>query len=232
MPKQGIGGFLAHFRAIGQKRQMRGHDMHPAPFKAVTLCLHAHHMRPPTALDASLRGHCPRGHARHGWRRGVSRLSADTADGENGRGNHGKGSEQLTTIPHLSHPKQSAPRTSFKDPRAGRDICLPKLVPHSDTEGETQVAHGRALPSRQPGRLAERHLVGDTDVGREFPGDLVAQPQPRVEFAQAGANPAATVRFAIGVEFRKMRGGLRAETALTPGRSKRSHDPAPTQGPA
>ena len=48
-----------------------------------------------------------------------------------------------------------------------------------------------AFLPREAGRLPEFALIGDADIGREFPGDLVAQPQTGIDFGETGADSRA-----------------------------------------
>ena len=66
--------------------------------------------------------------------------------------------------------------------------------PGPDAEDEAHVAGALARPPREIRRLAEFPFVDDAEIGREFPADLVAQPEAGIDIGKAGADQAGRDR--------------------------------------
>ena len=64
----------------------------------------------------------------------------------------------------------------------------PRSEPAPDAEDEAHVAGALARLAGEICRLPECPSVGDADIGREFPADLIPQPQPGIDVG----NPAPT----------------------------------------
>ena len=67
---------------------------------------------------------------------------------------------------------------------------LPPSEPDPDAEDEAHIARALARLPREIGRLPEFALIDDADIGREFPADLVTQPQAGIDVGEAGADQA------------------------------------------
>src|SRR5215813_4320966 len=77
----------------------------------------------------------------------------------------------------------------------------PPSKPDPDAEREAHAARALARPPRKIGGLAEFSVIDDADIGREFPVELVAQPEPGIDVGEAGADEASRVRLAVEVEL-------------------------------
>ena len=73
--------------------------------------------------------------------------------------------------------------------------------PDADAKGE---AHVTGALARLPGkirRLSEFPLIDDADIGREFPVDLITQPQTSIDIRKPIADQAGRVRLAVDVQL-------------------------------
>ena len=73
--------------------------------------------------------------------------------------------------------------------------------PAPDAEDEAHSARALAsLPGeiRRSGRISR---IGDADIGREFPADLVTQPQAGIDVGKAGADLPAGIGLAVEIQL-------------------------------
>ena len=77
----------------------------------------------------------------------------------------------------------------------------PPSEPGADAEGEAEVSRALARLPREDRRLPEFSLIDDADIGREFPAELVTQPEARIDVGKPGSDQAGRIRFAVEVEL-------------------------------
>src|SRR4051812_46948314 len=73
--------------------------------------------------------------------------------------------------------------------------------PTPDAQHELQRACALAGLSGHAGGLAEFAGIGDANIGREFPADLVAQPDAGIDVGQSGTHHAARIGLAVDIHF-------------------------------
>ena len=80
-------------------------------------------------------------------------------------------------------------------------MIIPRLEPEPQTGDEAHAAGALARAAREVRGLAEFPFVGDAEIRREFPAELVAQAQAGIDLGEPGADHAGGIGLAIEVDL-------------------------------
>ena len=66
---------------------------------------------------------------------------------------------------------------------------------------KAEIVDRIAFPPGKAGGLSEFAVIADADIGREFPGHLVTQPQAGIDLGETGADAAGLVRSTVEIKL-------------------------------